>query len=59
MSAGRGHQGQLITDIAVADGKSTWTDRSPGTGGQFSTQFQCTTNFGITNRARVQGHHHE
>ena len=47
MSAGRGHQGQLITDRAVGVGKSTWTDRNPGTGGQFSIQYQH-TNFVVT-----------
>jgi len=56
MSAGRGSQGQLNTDIAVVMEKSTWTERSPSTGRQLSLQYQCSL-FEFTKS--VQGHHPE
>ena len=40
MSAGRGPQGQLHTEDAVAAGQSTRRERSQGTGGESSTQYQ-------------------
>ena len=40
MSAGRGHQGQLHTEEAVAASQSTRRERSPGTGRESSTQHQ-------------------
>ena len=41
MSAGRGPQGQLHTEGAVATRQSTRRERSQGTGGESSTQHQC------------------
>ena len=53
MSAGRGPQGQLYTEIPGAAGQSTRRERSQGTGGESSTQHQCDRFVPIT---RVQGH---
>ena len=58
MSAGRGPQGQLHTDIPGAEGavavwQSTRRERSQGTGGESSTQHQCEGSVATT---RVQGH---
>ena len=40
MSAGRGTQGQLNTDISAAVGQSTWTERSPSTERQLTCYLQ-------------------
>ena len=53
MSAGRGPQGQLYTEEAVAAVQSTRRERSQGTGGESSTQHQCE---GSVPTTTVQGH---
>ena len=53
MSAGRGPQGQLHTEGAVAGGQSIRRERSQGTGGESSTQHQCEGSVATT---RVQVH---
>ena len=56
MSAGRGPQGQLHTEVAVAAVQSTRRERSQGTGGESRTQHQCEDIRPIT---KVQGHDHQ
>jgi len=41
MSSGGCSQGQLYTDGAAAAGQSTRRERSQGTGGESTTQYQC------------------
>ena len=53
MSAGRGPQGQLHTEEAVAAVQSTRRERSQRTGGESNTKQQCE---GTIPTTTVQGH---